>query len=330
MADSEFVFPEVEFATHPYYAPLSSQVTPAERADALAKFMNVYAGLVTQQKTHAQHRQAHPSMDADSPTPASRILDETGILGVRLDQVDLDSIQQIIGPFEATLQEQRDHTPPERRAVGAASMKLCDANENAEQLSFFNFLLEKYEIFDACRRHKNLPYRLKFVVMQHNTSEDLGLNSICSYEDHTRAKTFYTHIDTAIDAMKVIIYVTPDVTADRGAFRYFPSSHRASSLVDLAIRKSNDKCGWENINKPNQRRAFAALPTAFQKKANFGNDLLDDAVADSVLKHEQVLESADGDLLLFNPDGAHRGAIFTAPGERKILQLLLVPDLSAQ
>ena len=329
MTDRGFVFPEVEFASHPYYAPLASEITASERAETLAKFMDVYSGIVAQQKTHAQYRRAHPEEGAD-PSPASEALDKEGILAIRLEAADLEAIGDAIRPVESALKEQRDQTPPERRAVGAASMKVCDRGDNSPQLGLFQSLLQKYGILDACRRHKKLPYTLKFVMLQHNTSEDLGLNSICSYEDRTRAKTFYTHIDTSIDAMKVIIYVTPDVVAERGAFRYFPGSHAASSLIDLAIRKSNDKCGWENVHKLHQRRAFASLPREFQKKANFGNDLLDDEVADSVLRHERILDSSGGDLLLFNPDGAHRGAIFTAPGERKILQLLLIPDLSAK
>ncbi len=193
--------------------------------------------------------------------------------------------------------------------------------------AFFENLLRRYGVFELCRRHKRLPYALKLAVLQHNTGDDRGLDLVCSFDSTTRARSFYAHIDSAVESMKVIIYLTRDVTAARGAFRYFPGSHRASSQADLAIRKSNDRCGWENVHDAVVRRTFAALPAAFQKKANFGNDLLDPAAAEAVIRTERVLTSADGDLLLFDPDGAHRGAIFEEPGERKIVQLLLVPAL---
>ena len=212
-----------------------------------------------------------------------------------------------------------------RLAVAGASLKVCGQKDPLN--SVFEDLLWRYGIFELCRQHKRLAYQLKFVVLQHNSDRDRGLGLVCSFEDHVRSPSFYAHIDSTVEAMKVIIYLSREVTAARGAFRYFPGSHRAAGPADLAIRKSNDRCGWENVFVPADRRAFATLPAALQKKANFGNDLIDPEAAAAVLLCERVLESCDGDMLLFDTDGVHRGAMFDEPGERKILQLSLTPVL---
>lgn len=326
MTSEPFRYPEVDFRTHPYYAPFASQIDEAERRASLAQFLAVYSRVVAQQNAIAQHLSGRSGQAVDS-APVRELAD-TGILTLRLGGADLEAIDRFVAPSRAQLAEKRAATIPERRGVGAASLQVCSAEEPSETYAFFQDLMQRYGVFELCKAHKQIAYALKFVMLQQNTSEDLGLLSVCSFEDHSIAKSFYTHIDSPVDGMKVIIYLTRDVVAERGAFRYFPGAYRAASLVDLAIRKANDKCGWENVSKPKHRRAFAALPPEFQKKCNFGNDLLDDASADQVLRHERIYESSGGDLLLFDPDGAHRGAIFSEPGERTILQFSLVPDLS--
>src|SRR5204863_4190503 len=131
----------------------------------------------------------------------------------------------------------------------------------------------KYRVPELCHAHKGMPYRLKFVVLQHNTNEDGGLVRICSFDDGTRANSYYTHIDSPVDAMKVIIYVSPEVTAAGGAFRYYPGSYHRWTPLELAIRKANDKSGWEAVSRRESRARFMALPPDFRKKANFGNDV---------------------------------------------------------
>lgn len=328
---SPFTFPAVDFASHPYYRELSSAATPEFRRETTVKYYTVFKALVTQQVSFQQYLQEHPDKN---PASTSRELDELktrGIVTLRLSQQDRDVMHKLLHPAEEKLLQQRNAIDPEKRAVAAASVTVCQRPQNEEKgelFGFFERLMADYGVLDLCRQYKGVPYDLQFVALQHNTSEDRGLARICGFEDGTRSRSYYTHIDSSIECMKVILYVTPDVDRERGAFRYFPGSHDKISLLEQAIRKANDKCGWENPAKLSHRAAFAALPADYQKKANFGNDLLDDAVVDDLMAHEEVFESKGGDILLFNPDGAHRGAIFTKDGERKILQFLLRPRLT--
>jgi len=326
MTESRFAFPEIDYAAHPYYAPFLAGIGETERQAVWARFAAVHAEVAAQQKACADFRLAHPHAETSRPAELET-LDRDGILPLRLQASNLDAILEVTAPFEARLAEQRAGLEPERLAVAGASLKICGPKDPEQAV--FEELLARYGVFELCRRHKGLPYRLKFVVLQHNAHSDQGLSLVCSYDDKVRSPSFYAHIDSTVEAMKVIIYLTRDVTAARGAFRYFPGSHLASGPEDLAIRKSNDRCGWEPVFEPANRRAFAALPAAFRRKANFGNDLLDPEAAGAVLSWERVLDSSGGDLLLFNTDGVHRGAMFDEPGERKILQLSLTPDLRA-
>ena len=324
MSRVPFAFPDIDYASHPYYAPFLAAIGEAERQAIRAKFAGVHAEAIAQQRACADFRLAHPAPAGARP-PEAQTLHRDGVLPLRLKAPDLDAILAVTAPFEARLVQQRAGLGPERLAVAGASLKVCGQKDAPH--AFFEDLLARYGIFELCRLHKALPYRLKFVVLQHNASQDRGLGLVCSYEDGVRSPSYYAHIDSTVEAMKVIIYLTPEVTAARGAFRYFPGSHLASDAADLAIRKANDRCGWENVFEPADRRAFAALPAAFQRKANFGNDLLDPEAVQAVLDAERALESSAGDLLLFDTDGVHRGAMFDEPGERKILQLSLTPDL---
>jgi hypothetical protein len=62
-----------------------------------------------------------------------------------------------------------------------------------------------------------------------------------------------------------------------------------------------------------------ALPKPFRRKCTFGSDLTDgSADANAVLGAEYRFTSADGDAILFDNLGIHRGALVTA-GERRIL-----------
>lgn len=328
MPNREFVYPEIDYTNHPYYADIIPTLTAEDREKSLFKFYGIFEAIVAQQAAHQRYILANPAArEVGAPSTDLAALNANGILALRLDQSDLDRTFGLVRETADQLSEKRAATKPERLGVEAASQLVCRVGDGSDTYAFFSGLLTKHGVFEMCQAHKGLPYRLKFVMLQHNTGDDRGLSSICSFEDGRQSKAFYTHIDSQVDPMKVIVYLTPNVSSTRGAFRYFPGSFSKHSALSLAIRKANDKCGWQGVAKPGQRRAFVALPADMRKKATFGDDILDDEIASAILEHEHAYESSEGNMLLFNPDGAHRGAIFSEPGERKILQFQLIPDL---
>lgn len=197
-----------------------------------------------------------------------------------------------------------------------------------EAYEFFGRPARGHDIFETCRCYYGYPFKLKFVTLQVNEASDRGIDGACRFPDGTRSKMFYLHLDSPVGFMKIIVYRSDDVTASKGAFRFYPGSHAVLTSLERCIRKANDKSGFELVND-DARASFMALPPEFRFKANFGNDLLDGDAMDRLAAREHVCDSSEGNMLLFDNNGLHRGAMFEDPtGRREILQMVLVPDLN--
>ena len=143
--------------------------------------------------------------------------------------------------------------------------------------------------------------------------DDLGL------ED---PPTKYMHLDSTIDILKCILYYTP-VTLETGPFSYVVGTNRhQSSAIEFATRKANDFARLDSCDRET-REVFWALPSFFQHKAEFGNDLTNPKQMESLLANEHKFTSEDGNLLFFdNNAGIHRGALIQK-GHRVIVQFLM-------
>ena len=88
-------------------------------------------------------------------------------------------------------------------------------------------------------------------------------------------------------------------------------------LIERTIRKANDVSNFDAVNKEENKILFKNLPSTFQKKANFGNDILanQSSNAKKLLKLENTGGGKFGDGILFDNSGVHRGAIFEGEGE---------------
>jgi hypothetical protein len=88
------------------------------------------------------------------------------------------------------------------------------------------------------------------------------------------------------------------------------------------VRRANDRA---LLSSPllKWRRLFSALPVKFQKKARFGNDLLENSEEVSrLIEIEKCFTSQDGDLIVFDDKGIHRGGLIDQ-GTRWTLQIRL-------
>lgn len=322
------LFPEIDYANHPYYREFYAGITEADREAALALFTKHHQGMVKQQKRFAATKKDRGNLPA-ALEPMGRALERDGITGLRMKP---EMRKQMLALTEQAAQDliaKRESIAPEERGVEGVCSIVCHFdNKETPTYRFFDTLLREHGIYDLCRAYKGVPYQLKFAAMQINQHDDTGVLSTCRFEDGKQAETFYMHMDSTIEVMKVIIYRSEHCDISTGAFRYIPGSCAMCGPEEIAIRKANDKCGLDTINIVERRKMFAALPVKYQKKANFGNDLIDsDSRTQRLLAHEQVYSTDIGDMLLFNPEGIHRGNIFKKPGQRQIFQLPLVPVL---
>ncbi len=324
----ETLFPEIDYENHPYYVELSKQLTPEDNQKALAMFNEHYNKMLAQQKRFSEIKKDEGQLSRKL-RPLANNLQEDGIVGIRLNP---DTRKRMLDLTEKAAQDliaKRLTMKPEDRGVEGVCSILCRFDNKQDSVySFFDTLLQEHGVYDLCRDYKGIGYQMKFVVLQINQDDDAGILSTCCFEDGKRSETFYMHVDSTIEALKVIIYRSDYCDENTGAFRYLPGSYRMCDPEEFAIRKANDKSGMDTINVVERRKFFAALPKEYQKKANFGNDLItSDDRTRKLLAHEEIYGTDRGDLLLFNPDGIHRGSIFKTPGQRQIFQLLLIPVL---
>lgn len=262
---------------------------------------------------------------------ASKELDELGIVPLK---PNLKIVQDLRNKFEKEITELKDSRrkfPPENRGVSRSIKMLCSIKTKDEIYSYFENLCKYLGVFDAAEAHKNMPMQLSFVALQINESDDGGILKACRDETGRISETKYMHIDSGVNTMKCILYLSEGVRGGKGAFSYVLNSHKHESLHVFASRKANDVSNLESLRKSSIKRKFMNLPSIFRHKANFGNDLIDyehQLVANKLLENEVFMESDKCLGFIFNPDGVHRGAIFNEKGERIILQIMLEPSFN--
>jgi len=133
--------------------------------------------------------------------------------------------------------------------------------------------------------------------------------------------TRYFHIDSAprYAEMKFLLYLSEVNDEEDGPNCYVSGSHRCregflGQLTRRAAHRSLVLRGWSDEG----RQLFASLPTALQKKAEFGNDILDDLELErDLLKHERKIYGPPGTLILFDANGIHRGRLM-GPDRKRI------------
>ena len=121
---------------------------------------------------------------------------------------------------------------------------------------------------------------------------------------------------------QAILYLS-EVGPDNGPFCYcLGSNHVEIGWLEGAARRANDRIDLSSC-APESRRLFHALPRRLRRKAKFGNDLEGDhPQLGRLLASERRFTLADGDLILFDDRGIHRGGLVQA-GERCMLQIRL-------
>ena len=267
-----------------------------------------------------------PDLVPSDITKCSDELTYEGITKIVLKTKDLDLLKNLVNPYIQTLDEKLKDRPSEKRAVESVAEMIL-TKKLREHANFFDEMLTRYNIFSLCKNHKGLNYYVRHVVLQKSKSTDTGIKKVCSFDDGKSADTYYMHIDSKPDSMKILLYMN-DTYKDTGSFRYIKGAHLRTSINELSIREANDQCKWENPHDIEDRLSFFSLPKEYRKKANFGNDLLSElypSESRELIEKESYIEGEAGSMVLFDPDGIHRGSIFKKKSQRTILQILLMP-----
>ena len=114
------------------------------------------------------------------------------------------------------------------------------------------------------------------------------------------------HVDShSRPTMNGIIYLN-EVGPDQGPLSYVIGSHHWQfDLEDRAIRKAIDETGF---GSKGGAELFVTLSPEYQRKADFGWDVVDESPESSaLLSAERAFCSEKCDVVLFDADGVHRG-----------------------
>jgi hypothetical protein len=132
-------------------------------------------------------------------------------------------------------------------------------------------------------------------------------------------RTRYLHADNTCFDTKMIVYLS-DVADERdGPFGYIQGSAKNRiSFEEFVTRAAGDL--YAGGRTPEIRRRLMELPRKFRKRLDFGSDLLDERYMARILDGEKKFLSEDGDAILFDSSGFHRGALVTR-GARRVLQI---------
>ena len=318
------LFPVPDYDRHPYYHQFANP-DAALRETAADRFFEDFTALVQAEQALARRAGRSQPDPAAPASPAVQALRDDGIWRFKLTPSELAETLERSEPAAQALETRRRSLSPDQRGVEGVLQLLAEHASPGAELEFYDGLLQSHGINQTLDRYYGCPFRLLAVNLQINSGDDTGIARVCSYPDGRRAPSYYMHIDSAVGLVKILMYRSGPVTADNGAFRYLPGSHKALDPVQRAIRKASDKAGFDGL-KDETRARFMALPTALRRKANFGNDLLPETGADTdtLLEREVALEGEAGEGFLADINGVHRGNLHADPsGRREMFKFVL-------
>ena len=215
----------------------------------------------------------------------------------------------------------------QRKQDKAASIfkeKVVQTSEkkSPELYTAVNDILSELGIIRRAEHYKGYALKLVHLAVQVGDPED------SDWRDHfidagiKDPPTSYFHIDGSIANMKAVMYLT-DVGEENGPFRYVRGSNLPLGIWENAVRYGNDKARLD-LCDIEHRKLFASLPRMLQKKSEFGNDM-QEGCDELMAKEYHFLSERDGNLILFDPGGMHRGGMVES-GKRIILQMNFMPS----
>lgn len=326
-AEADAVFPVPDYDLHPYYRAFA-RPDQALRAEARVRFFDAFGALVQAEQAMARRvlKASYGPRPAEAaPSPALQALQDEGVWRFRLSPSELAETLERSEQASQALEVRRRSLSADQRGVEGVLQLLAEHGAPGADFEFYDGLLQSHDVYRTLERYYGCPFRLLAVNLQINSGDDSGIARACSYPDGRRAPSYYMHIDSAVGVLKILMYRSGPVSADTGAFRYLPGSHKALDPVQRAIRKACDKAGLDGL-KDETRALFMALPPSLRRKANFGNDLLPETGADTgaLLDREVALEGEAGEGFLADINGVHRGNLHADPsGRREMFKFVL-------
>jgi hypothetical protein len=341
-ADAAWRIPDPDYDRHPAYGGLFGPPRLSDRLAALRQLLPHLAAYAAWDVAD-RLRRALPRRAA-TPSPVLDALSRDGVTALRLTAGQMAAIHEAIAPSIARLRAKLAD-PAAASAPSPAPGVLAPArhgstlsvlhkqlNPRSTENELFIHEDEAPQLFAALRtalrhrgaleavsRYQGRPLDVSYLKLLINHADDAWWRSPFADLGLADPAAISMHVDH-LWTTKAILYLTP-VAADNGPFCYcLGSNHVRIGWLEGAARRANDRVDLSSC-APERRRLFHALPAPFRRKAKFGNDLESDhPELARLLATERRFTSDDGDLILFDDRGIHRGGMVEA-GERHMLQI---------
>jgi hypothetical protein len=314
--------PDPDYEHHPAYGAVFGPPSAAMRARAMTALAPhlAYVTLLTL-------RNMWPPLRRTPPVTGQSIvllgqLEQDGAAAIQLGDAERSALRDNAQPFVDVLEAKIAGVPPEA-LTGEQRLLMLKPGEAAPLYRRLGTSLKRTGVLSAAECYLGFPVRIAFVTLvislpgvrfRQNLFADVGLPD---------PPTAYMHIDSTLRSLKCIVYLS-QVSEHDGPFRYTLGSHVLDiGLWEGIVRRAVHRSGLGSLDLQEtmtraRRELFWALPSCCRRKAEFGNDLLADSPeVRLLLERERVFTSADGDLILFDNDGIHRGAL--APRSKRII-----------
>lgn len=313
--------PNPDYAHHPAYGLLFGRPKLSTRIRALRR---LWPSLREQIVMVGQHkRRPRPAFEtgAEGEVLCERVLRD-GAVAVRLNADDLAVLREHMQPLIARLRQRKAAIPREKRVFKDMIMPVS-AETAPAFIEYLGATLERHGVLAAASRYLGSSIVMRDAVkLQLTDADDAPWRGHFADVGLRDPETTYMHIDSEPRFLKCMLYLN-EVTLQNGPFAYVIGSNNLDvGRIEYIVRKANDRSRLDKCDVAT-RQLFAALPRWFQMKSEFGNDLLDaspDAAA--LIAHEHPFTSEDGDLILFDNNGIHRGRK-VIQGERHAVQIQL-------
>lgn len=264
-------------------------------------------------------RRAFGSKDETPEGPRLQAMRRDGAVAVRFADGDMPAIRMELTEPLAALYKKRDALP---KRTFEGNQTWLNRKQTPGLYALLDQVLARNGVYADASAYLGRPVSITHLTVQINDSKDGFHHNKFADIGIPDPATNYMHVDTTDEILKLMIYLN-EVRDTNGPFSYVMGSARLPvSWFEGIVRRAVDRSGLSGYSVPT-RELFMALPKPLRRKCTFGSDLIDGSpeVA-ALLAAEHHFTSADGDAILFDNLGIHRGAL-VSEGERQMMVVTL-------
>lgn len=308
--------PDIDYTSHPIYGRAGAQPGLVRRLIGYGRYGWIVVYLLGLRVLHLITRRRWVETGA---TPQLDLLRRDGIVPLRMSREARADVERATQPYFDRLEMRRRGIERGRRTYPDGQLDTTRGSA-PELFSTIERVLTEAGILASVRAYVGSRAEVRKITMQMNDEWDDFWRASFEKLGVPLPRTAFFHVDNTYGVVKVMLYMS-NVTETSGPFSYVPGTQRiALGFVEGLLLRATDI--WLDM-WPQNGELLLSLPRALRRRAKFGDDIPPDARWGRwLLEHERVFMSADGDMLLFDVAGIHRGGL-VARGERRVLQIMM-------